>query len=579
MSTTVPNSASTAADAASAASDAAGTGTAAAGAAAGAAAAAGVASGAVDAVSKGRFDRRTMLRVAAAGALGLAVPVGLRKLGVTGTAATAAGHGAGHGVSTAEVIGGTFIGDYEGTSPQVAKFAQELKRPAVLRPAPGATLTGRAVQKDIEILPGKTSRSWVYEIGGQTNPLIEVQRVSYSAAEISSEAAHRAKGLTINMTNTLPEKLSLHLHGSATLPDDDGHPQIYIGANGGTKSYTYPNYQNARTLWYHDHAMHFTSRHVYQGLVGAYVIRDSTERNSGLPQGDYDVYLTVHDKLFGADGQLVYDDDGQKDLLGDVQLVNNTAWPKLSVERRRYRFRILTASVSRGYEYKFSNNMEFAVVGTDAGLMPKAQKTTRLIAGMAERYEIVVDFEKVPVGSRVTLLNTRADGAMREVMAFDVTGPARNNDNNPTLAQIYAFNLNPEVGAHMADIAKATPATKRDFRFERSGGQWVINGKPWEDNRFDALPKKDSYEVWNLYNNSGGWFHPIHIHLVDFVVQSRNGRAPFVWEKGLKDVAYVGENETVPVKMQFTPHLGEYVMHCHNNVHEDHDMMTHWKVV
>jgi FtsP/CotA-like multicopper oxidase with cupredoxin domain len=59
------------------------------------------------------------------------------------------------------------------------------------------------------------------------------------------------------------------------------------------------------------------------------------------------------------------------------------------------------------------------------------------------------------------------------------------------------------------------------------------------------------------------------------------------YEKGPKDVVYVGENETVRVAMRFSgPPAGEgwpqpqgrYMMHCHNLVHEDHDMMMQFSV-
>ena len=86
-----------------------------------------------------------------------------------------------------------------------------------------------------------------------------------------------------------------------------------------------------------------------------------------------------------------------------------------------------------------------------------------------------------------------------------------------------------------------------------------------------------------LENKSGGWFHPLHIHLVDFQIVSATAPPPFACEKGWKDVVYVGPNETVEVIMRFNgrrpdrpgkPVTGHYVMHCHNLIHEDSDMMT-----
>jgi FtsP/CotA-like multicopper oxidase with cupredoxin domain len=45
-----------------------------------------------------------------------------------------------------------------------------------------------------------------------------------------------------------------------------------------------------------------------------------------------------------------------------------------------------------------------------------------------------------------------------------------------------------------------------------------------------------------------------------------------------KDVVYVGENETVQVIAKFGPPQGKYMIHCHNLVHEDHDMMAQFRV-
>jgi spore coat protein A, manganese oxidase len=122
------------------------------------------------------------------------------------------------------------------------------------------------------------------------------------------------------------------------------------------------------------------------------------------------------------------------------------------------------------------------------------------------------------------------------------------------------------------------------LRLERDGGQWTVNGHTWEDvvnSQFQLLaanPRLHATEIWEFENRSGGWFHPLHVHLIDFKILSRNGRPPFDYERGPKDVAYVGENETVRAIMQFRPHRGRYMVHCHNLPHEDHDMMVQFAV-
>ena len=101
------------------------------------------------------------------------------------------------------------------------------------------------------------------------------------------------------------------------------------------------------------------------------------------------------------------------------------------------------------------------------------------------------------------------------------------------------------------------------------------------------IPVLGDTEIWEIQNNSGGWFHPVHIHLIDFKVLSRNGKAPFPWELGPKDVIYTGELEKVRLIMKFgtkdtsspfSVQVGKYMIHCHNLVHEDHDMMSQFSV-
>src|SRR3954454_22687641 len=133
-------------------------------------------------------------------------------------------------------------------------------------------------------------------------------------------------------------------------------------------------------------------------------------------------------------------------------------------------------------------------------------------------------------------------------------------------------------------LTEADAVRKRQSEFGGAEGEWVINGKTWADivnsdyEYVAANPGFEDVEIWELQNDSGGWFHPVHIHLVDFKILDRNGRPPHPYELGPKDVAYVGEGEIVRVLMRFGPQVGRYMMHCHTLVHEDHDMMVQFEV-
>ena len=53
------------------------------------------------------------------------------------------------------------------------------------------------------------------------------------------------------------------------------------------KDYHYPNTQQARTLWYHDHGVHHhRARTSYMGLAGQYHIHDDLEQSLPIPHGE-----------------------------------------------------------------------------------------------------------------------------------------------------------------------------------------------------------------------------------------------------------------------------------------------------
>ena len=71
-------------------------------------------------------------------------------------------------------------------------------------------------------------------------------------------------------------------------------------------------------------------------------------------------------------------------------------------------------------------------------------------------------------------------------------------------------------------LTPAMAVAKRELRFARRHGVWTVNGVTWEDVEAvrvhascSATPQPFNVEQWTIVNESGGWFHPVHIHLVD----------------------------------------------------------------
>jgi spore coat protein A, manganese oxidase len=512
--------------------------------------------------------------------------------------------------------------------------------PPVVDGRSGGTVALDQKLAKVGILPGFQTTIFGYALPGQApttpGPTIHAQR---------------GKPLTVTQANRLPAAhpflnydpwTSTHLHGSASKPQYDGYASD-ITKVGQTKRYVYPNKQDARTLWYHDHGVHHTAENAYMGLAAQYHLHDDVESGLAIPKwswdgrpvtDQYDLPLVLADKMFSANGEFRYDDAGHTGLWGDVVLVNGVPWPNLKVKKRLYRFRVLNASISRGYRLQMSNSTPISVIGTDGGLMPQVQQTTQLRIGMAERYEIVIDFSKYTPGTKLQLLNLGVPNSTDfdntgKIMQFEVVNDAFDpKDNALPTGGPYSLNPNKEVW----DLKETEIQGTTKIEVLRQNGEWKIqstststasnsgsggsgssgSGKggsgsgssgsgssgsgngttklmTWEDiiasnyKETVANPASGDVQIWEITNKSGGWFHPVHIHLVDFRMLTRNGKPVFNYEQGPKDVAFVGENETIRAIMKFgkagDPTTdGRYMIHCHNLPHEDHDMMTQFRV-
>ena len=438
------------------------------------------------------------------------------------------------------------------------------------------------------ILPGLTTRIAGYN-GIFPGPTIRTSQGT--RAELRIRNGFPRAGLLFPQ----PIDVATHLHGSESLPQYDGYAND-ITRPGFVKNYHYPNTQRARTLWYHDHRHLVTAQNVYAGMAAFYPLSDPFEQ-AQLPQGEYDVPLMISDALFNRDGSLAFDDNGTLGLWGDIILVNGVPWPTMKVKPRIYRFRVLIASISRSYRPALSNGDPVYIVATDAGMVPVVQPVASWRQGTAERTEILIDFRHLRPGQTVDLRNLsnknnidfrHTDKIMRFQVVEDsgpapiVTGIPSVLDPGPT----------PDRDRGAVDTMSLTPAmavAKRTLRVIRDGGQWTINGVTWEDveasgfTKVFANPRPFDIEQWTIVNESGGWFHPVHIHLVDakIIARNTNGGRPFAWETGPKDVFYTGENESVTLLAQFDTQpngSGRYMIHCHNLSHEDHDMMVQYAV-
>jgi spore coat protein A len=435
--------------------------------------------------------------------------------------------------------------------------------------------------------------------------------------------------------------------------------------------FQYPNHNRASTIWYHDHALGMTRLNVYAGPAGFYLIRGGpagdkavldgrTGQTAVLPgpaprEGDKfppnkpyrETPIAIQDRSFNVDGSLFYPDtreffdgivrdyipDGEfspiwnPEFFGNMIMVNGNTWPFQTVEQRRYRLRFLNGCQSRFLILDFGQmpGVEVWQIGNEGGFLAAPVNITadhgnRLLMGLAERADVIVDFTNVPLGNYV-LANVGPDepfgggvpgedfevadpGSTGQIMEFRVV-PALGIDDStpPQFLQLPAITPLPAetVTRPLAMIEKAAEGEGEEEE-EIEGPVAALLGtvesgvateRLWMD-RVTENPAVGDTELWEFYNTTAD-AHPMHIHEIAFEVVNREGlvteedevvqpiqldgdiTSPEAWESGFKDtvIAYPGQVTRVRARFE-TP--GQFVWHCHIVEHEDNEMMRPYRI-
>lgn len=184
-------------------------------------------------------------------------------------------------------------------------------------------------------------------------------------------------------------------------------------------------------LWFHDHVFGSTGPNVYAGLAGALWVRHEQEAEV-LPTLDEggsgaELPLILSDRSFGIDVgdpanpaiTPVYGTPDQMEFYGAVPAVNGVLQPKVDVEPRVYRLRIVNGANSRFHNLWFSPvphdsttnyvpgtpDAPAYLIGTDGGFLAepvtigdatrtdlRLTQSDELLLGTGERADVLVDF-------------------------------------------------------------------------------------------------------------------------------------------------------------------------------------------
>ncbi len=441
----------------------------------------------------------------------------------------------------------------------------------------------------------------------------------------------------------------------------------------GFATFQYPNANRASTVWYHDHALGMTRLNVYAGPAGFYIVRGGPagdgaviDTRSGTPavlpgpapkENDkfppnktyFEIPIAIQDRSFNANGSLFYPDtraffpggpDGpyipatdispiwNPEFFGNMIMVNGNTWPFQTVQKRRYRFRFLNGCQSRFLILDFNNipGVEVWQIGNEGGFLAAPVNLTatngnRLLMGLAERADMIVDFSNVPIRNYV-LRNVGPDepfGGGVPGVDFPMADPA-------TTGRILQFRVVPAVAADPttppqflqlpAITPLPAPTVTRPLALLEEASPFfadapaeallgTVVGDPnsatpgiwtkrfWMD-EVTENPAVGTTELWELYNATAD-AHPMHIHEIAFQVVNRQDISvdedaqtvqvvpgstptpPEPWETGFKDTVIAYPGQVTRVRAQFsTP--GQFVWHCHIVEHEDNEMMRPYRI-
>jgi spore coat protein A, manganese oxidase len=378
-------------------------------------------------------------------------------------------------------------------------------------------------------------------------------------------------------------------------------------------TFVYPMDVEASTVWYHDHATGITRLNAMAGLAGFLLIRDNNETAMQqfnatsnppvapkLPSYPYEVPIAVQDHVFWGEtvpgtkavlGQMAVPDQPLAcvprpgyscpavipntpsivpEFFGNIPLTNGVAWPKLNVEPRKYRLRLLNACDSRTLILRLAvagttiddpptpiPGAPITIIGSEQGFLNSPLTWTQpLVIMPGQRYDVVVDFgNALYSGKKLVLQNIGPDMPFRG----DIPDPANTDGYVPTdpstTGQIMQFIVDKPLGFYtqaqgmvVPDAVlptslraqstsgpyPATPAVPAGTAVHRSFLKEALD----QYNRvkltmdyqglFDGvteLPAFQSTQVWEIANLTPD-SHPMHLHLVKFRLLNREEIKP-----------------------------------------------------
>lgn len=446
------------------------------------------------------------------------------------------------------------------------------------------TLSGSSISltmhKDsLQVLPGKKTATLAFNAFRYLGPTLILNRNS-----------------TVNLSvlNQIGDTTSVHWHGLHVAPVNDGGPHTLILPSA-VWAPSFKVMNKAATYWYHPHMHMKTAQQVVLGAAGLIIVRDSAEALLDLPRkyGVDDLPVIVQSQQLDTLNQI-----DPRGMVDSIVLVNGTLDPYVGVPAQVVRLRLLNAAGERNFNFGFTGNKPFYVIGNDNGLLSAPVASTRIRLSPGERAEVLLDLSGMN-GQSIYLMSYASELPMGVQGGPTMPMPPGSPPMNSSLNGIDFNVLRLDVSAPTAGAVTSVPASlvpvqpypestatlTRNIRFTADSlmvmdGPFYFNDSSFDMMHINYRVPLNSTEIWK-FTNETMVAHPFHIHDVHFFLLDRNGQPPLPQERGQKDVVLVAPNDTVRIIMKFEDFADTtipYMYHCHVLMHEDDGMMGQFVV-
>ncbi len=405
---------------------------------------------------------------------------------------------------------------------------------------------------------------------------------------------NKGDSVALTVNNHMGDTTTMHWHGLHVAPRNDGGPySMIMDGESWTPKFVVRN--RASTYWYHPHMMMKTAEQAIKGAAGLIIIRDAEEAALPLPRryGLDDFPIIVQSVELDSQNRFM-----PKGMVDSVVLVNGTDSPYVTMPAQVVRMRLLNASGERTFNFGFTANHTFNLIGNDNGLLPAPIATTRIRLSPGERAELLLNLGGME-GQTIYLMSYASELPMGiqggPTMPMPPGSPLMNSPLNGLDFNILQINVGGPTAAPLttvpATLVTDTPYAASSANATRTihmtadsmmvmDGPFYFNRNLFDMNRIDYRIPLNNVEIWTLMDSTMV-AHPFHIHDCHFYILDRNGNPPDTVERGRKDVVLIQPGETVRIIMKFEDFADTttpYMYHCHILMHEDDGMMGQFLV-